>query len=123
MYFERQKFMSVASIIAAILNVLLNYIFIRSFGYIAAGYTTVVCYLLYSIGHFIFCKKVCKEKIGHIELYDTKAILLISTMVLLASILFNFLYLLTFVRYILFVLIIVIGIYNLKSFKQSLTNH
>lgn len=122
MYFERQKFMSVASIIAAILNVLLNYIFIRSFGYIAAGYTTVVCYLLYSIGHFIFCKKVCKEKIGHMELYDSKAIVLISALVLLTSILFNFLYLLTFVRYILFAVIIVIGIYKKKHIMEVFTN-
>lgn len=114
MYFEQQKFMSVASIIAAILNVLLNYIFIRIFGYIAAGYTTVICYLLYSIGHFIFCKKVCKEKIGHIDLYDTKAIWLISIMVLLCSIVFNFLYLITFVRYILFGLIVAIGIFKRK---------
>lgn len=114
MYFERQKFMSVASIIAAILNVLLNYIFIRIFGYIAAGYTTLICYLLYSIGHFIFCKKVCEEKIGHIELYDTKTIWLISTTVLLCSIIFNFLYMITFVRYLLFGVIVVIGIFKRK---------
>ena len=34
-------------------NVVLNFIFIRIFGYVAAGYTTLACYILYSVGHYV----------------------------------------------------------------------
>lgn len=32
--------------------------FIRLFGYIAAGYTTLACYMLYSVGHYIVSKRI-----------------------------------------------------------------
>ncbi|MBO5192388.1 MAG: oligosaccharide flippase family protein [Bacteroides sp.] len=105
MYFERQKFMSAASTAAAALNIILNYIFIRMFGYIAAGYTTVACYLIYSIGHYVFNQMVCKDKTDGHELYDQKSILLISTFVLLCSVGFNFLYSFSVIRYVLFVIV------------------
>ena len=109
MYFERQKFMSIASTLAAVLNIILNYIFIKLYGYIAAGYTTVACYLAYSIGHYIFSRRVCMERIGNMDLFDSRAILFISMFVLLCSVGFNFTYQFTLLRYIVFG-IIVIGI-------------
>lgn len=102
MYYERQKFMSIASTLAAVLNIILNYIFIRIYGYIAAGYTTVACYLAYSIGHYIFSRRVCMEKIGHMDLYDSRTVLLISIFVLCCSVGFNFMYQFTLLRYALF---------------------
>ena len=47
-----------ASMAAAGANVVLNFIFIRLFGYIAAGYTTLACYMLYSVGHYIVSKRI-----------------------------------------------------------------
>ena len=114
MYFEKQKFMSIASTISAVLNIVLNFIFIPIFGYIAAGYTTVVCYLAYSIGHFIFSRRVCMKKIGHTELYDKKVILMISLFVLLCSVGFNFLYQFNIVRYSLFGIILILAIIKRK---------
>ena len=40
-YFEKNKFIMLASIFSAGFNVFLNYIFIKELGYIAAGYTTL----------------------------------------------------------------------------------
>ena len=51
-YFEKTQFLMVASLIAAGINIILNYIFIRLFGYIAAGYTTLACYIIYAMGHY-----------------------------------------------------------------------
>lgn len=90
MYYEKKNFMSVASMIAAILNIILNGFFIPIFGYYAAGYTTVTCYIIYSIGHYTFCCKVCKEEIPNVNLFDRKTILTISVFVFLCSIGFNF---------------------------------
>ena len=48
-----------ASMAAAGANVVLNFIFIRLFGYIAAGYTTLACYMLYlSLIHIYRCQPI-----------------------------------------------------------------
>ena len=60
-YYEKTFFIMIASIIGAILNVVLNYIFIEKYGYIAAGYTTMICFMVYSLCHYIFMRKVCKD--------------------------------------------------------------
>lgn len=115
MYYERQKFMSVASIIAAVLNILLNLAFIPIFGYYAAGYTTVVSYIIYSIGHFWFSRKVCMDEIGNFELFDSKAILLISAGVMSCSVIFVFLYKYMIIRYILATILCLVAIVQRKT--------
>lgn len=58
-YYEKTKFIMTASVIGALLNVILNYIFIKLCGYIAAAYTTLVCYIIFCVAHYIFMNKVC----------------------------------------------------------------
>ncbi len=121
MYFERQKFMSLTSTATAVLNVILNYIFIKMFGYIAAGYTTVACYMFYSIGHYIINQKVCKDRLEGNELYDQKSILLISTFVLFCSVVFNFLYGSTAIRYVLLVMVGVVAVIFRKKIMSVMS--
>ena len=99
MYYEDKRFMPIASMIAAVLNLILNYIFIRIYGYFAAGYTTLVCYIVYSIGHFYFSKAVCKKHMPGVELFEIQKIVLIGSFLVGCSILFNFLYRFTIIRY------------------------
>ena len=77
-YFEKSHYIAIASICGAVLNIILNYIFIPIFGYYAAGYTTLMCYIVYDIVHFIFMKKVCKENLGNIKIFDIKILLSIA---------------------------------------------
>lgn len=77
-YYEKTKLIMAASIIGAVLNIVLNWIFIDLFGYIAAGYTTLVCYVIYSIAHYNLMNWVCREKCGGIKPYELKKILTIS---------------------------------------------
>ncbi|MDS9385551.1 polysaccharide biosynthesis C-terminal domain-containing protein, partial [Streptococcus pneumoniae] len=49
-YFEANHFVMWASIGGAIMNIFLNFIFLKHFGYIAAGYTTLFCYILFALG-------------------------------------------------------------------------
>ena len=107
--------MPVASIAAAVLNVVLNAIFIPVFGFYAAGYTTVASYIVYSIGHYWFSKKVCIEEIGSFELFDSKGILLISIGVFGCSIAFIFLYQFGMVRYLMAALLFVAAIRQHKK--------
>lgn len=77
-FFEANKFITMASITGAIVNVILNYILMPIFGYYAAGYTTLFCYILFSLGHYVFMRIVCKKKIDGDKVYNGTAILLIS---------------------------------------------
>lgn len=116
MYFEKQKMMSVISVSAALLNILLNYIFINLFGYLAAGYTTLVCYVLYSMGHLILVRRVCKIKLNGAELYDLRVIFSLSLLIVICSVLFDYVYSVTpFVRYGLFAVIFIIIISKRKK--------
>ena len=60
-FYEETKLVAVASCFSAIMNIILNYIFINEFGFIAAGYTTVVCYLLYALCHYLFMKYILRK--------------------------------------------------------------
>lgn len=77
-YYEKTVAIMIASVSGAVLNIILNYIFIRLFGYIAAGYTTLVCYMVYAIVHYLFMRRVCRECCDGNYPYATKTILLIA---------------------------------------------
>jgi O-antigen/teichoic acid export membrane protein len=77
-YFEKPVYVSAATFIGAGLNVILNYIFIKQFGYVAAGYTTLVCYFAFAVAHYCFMKIICKKEISGVKVYDIKIIAAIS---------------------------------------------
>lgn len=108
-YYEKTYFIMIASVLGAVLNIILNYIFIPEFGYCAAGYTTLVCYMVYAFGHFIFMKKICKKYLRNTEVYNFKILLGIT----LAFLLSGFVLLLTYRIMLLRYGIILIGIITL----------
>lgn len=57
-YAKKSAYIAVASVIAAASNLVLNYLLIPPFGYLAAGYTTVFSYLLLVIFNYIFSIKL-----------------------------------------------------------------
>lgn len=58
-YYEKTKLMSTATVLVAGLNIILNYVFIRKFGYYAAGYTTLFCYMCYAAFHYLVMRFIC----------------------------------------------------------------
>ena len=77
-YYEKTVFVMVISVIGAGLNIILNYIFINLCGYVAAGYTTLVCYIVYAVGHYMYMIHICKKYNDGITPYDTKKLLIIA---------------------------------------------
>lgn len=61
-FFNFNKMIIIASSVTAGLNIVLNYVFIHKFGYIAAGYTTFFCYSLLLIFHYINYRIMLKVK-------------------------------------------------------------
>lgn len=98
-YYEKTKFIMIASVCGAAINVLLNYIFISRYGYIAAGYTTLLCYIVYSVAHYLFMRKVCDQCCNGDYPYDTKKIMMISITFTLMGFLLLFTYNFPIIRY------------------------
>ena len=98
-YYEKTGYIMLASVVGAALNVLLNWIFIKIYGYYAAGYTTLVCYLTYSIAHYIMMRIVCRKYIGKIRVYDLRILLGITVGFLAVGFIGLVLYHFTVLRY------------------------
>lgn len=98
-YYEKTSFLMASSILAAVINLGLNYVFIKKFGYVAAGYTTLVCYVLYSIGHAIVSCRVMKKFMLGKTLFDYKCVIGLSIFVILAGIGCNFIFEYKVIRY------------------------
>lgn len=63
-YYEKTRLAAIASVIAAVLNLGLNAVFIPMFGYRAAGYTTLICYVALGAAHYAFSQRVTRDKTG-----------------------------------------------------------
>lgn len=98
-YFEKTKFIMVASVISALCNIALNMWLMPIFGYLVAGYITMFCYIVYALTHYLFMRKVCKEKLNIKSVYDDKLILLISVVYLICTVIVMSLYNWIFIRY------------------------
>lgn len=98
-YYEKPLYITIATMIGALLNVLLNYIFIRLFGYIAAGYTTLVCYIVYVFMHYFFMMKICKSTLNGAKPYQLKTLLLISVVFITIGFLYTLTYSNILIRY------------------------
>lgn len=113
LYYKKTGFASIATVVAAILNLILNYIFINSFGYFAAGYTTMVCYFLLYVFHFINVKKN-----GFADNLNNRGIAVVSILVILLSVSVTMLYRFSQIRY--FVIFIMLILFYIK--RRDITN-
>lgn len=80
-------------------NVVLNFIFIRIFGYVAAGYTTLACYILYSVGHYVVSKRILVAEGIEENLMDAGFLLACSAFLIGVSVICNLLFPYRILRY------------------------
>ncbi|MCI5901810.1 MAG: polysaccharide biosynthesis C-terminal domain-containing protein, partial [Blautia sp.] len=90
-YFDQNRFAMFISMIGALLNIGLNYVFIRLFGYIAAAYTTLFCYIVFAASHYIYMTRSVKRIIGQ-HMFNTARLVGLSVAILLAGIGVVFMY-------------------------------
>ena len=115
LFYEKNKLVMFASLGTGILNIFLNLVFIKLFGYIAAAYTTLVCYILLAIINYILMSRICIAKHVYETIYNVKLIIVISVCVVLFSILETILYDYPILRYIEILLLVFIGILTRKK--------
>lgn len=89
-YYGATKYVMLASVTGAILNIALNALFIPIYGFVAAAYTTLVCYVVFMIMHYVFSRRVLREQGITDQVYDNRVLFGVSgmiTVVCLASML------------------------------------
>lgn len=119
-YFEESKYVAVASILAAMLNIGLNYVFIPVFGYVAAGYTTLACYILLAISHYYCMRLICKKNRFYVEPYNTKVIIIVSNVLLLLMFIVIVFYRSMIVRYLIIGMVLCGGLIFRKRIANTL---
>ena len=67
MHLKKTKYISYGTIFAAILNIVLNYIFIPIYGFVAAAYTTLFSYICLLFIHFFITRKIL-----NVNLYNNR---------------------------------------------------
>ena len=113
-YYEETRFLMLASFGAAILNVILNIIFVKIFGFVAAGYTTLVCYIVYSLGHYLVGSKVLRKHTEESALVEKKPALGLSLYVITISIVGNFIVPYVWLRYAVIAILVIVVLVNYK---------
>ena len=122
-YLKKTKMVMVSSAIAAALNVVLNYIMINAYGYMAAAYTTLISYIVMALLLSVWANREFKKHIKEVDfVYDNKLILAISIMTLIVSLFAISIYDYAIVRYavaaVIFIATALYGIHYLKENKD-----
>lgn len=97
-YYEKTAYITVATLGSGVLNILLNAIMIPRFGFIAAGYTTLISYIFYTLFHYCIMEKIIKNNMKLVNEFDTKKILFITVIFMASGFMIQIFYFCTWIR-------------------------
>lgn len=117
-YYGETRYVSVTSVALALLNVIMNYYSIHRWGFVAAAYTTMICYFIMSVVHAFLMKMILHRENGPIDIYNIRQIVFVSFAFLLLAGIIMMLYSLNFFRYLLIVIILAFFIIKRESVAQ-----
>lgn len=98
-YYEAKKYILAASLLGGVINIGLNYLFIRLFGYLAAGYTTLICFVFLAGAHYWSMKRILRGKEPGVKVYSGKTVIALSGVFMAAQFVCMLTYPLPWVRY------------------------
>lgn len=84
-YYEEKYYLVGGSILSAVTNIVLNWIFIKIFGYVAAAYTTLFSFILFALCNYFCMIAVCKKHDLDWHIYNVKALVLLSIVFMAAG--------------------------------------
>ena len=117
-YYEKKKSLVYASVGAAVANIILNAILIPTVSYIAAGYTTMVSYILFAVMNYYTMKKVAKDTGFSLKALDVKMLTVIFIAFCAVCMLVMTLYKLMIVRYIVILAALIAGAVKRNEIKK-----
>lgn len=107
-YFEKSMFLMTASTIGGVLNIILNYFFIKNFGFIAAGYTTLFCYIFYAVAHYVCMKIIIRNHMDNEKIFSLHILIMLSVAYIAASTMLMMTYNFLVIRYLLLIAAIIV---------------
>jgi O-antigen/teichoic acid export membrane protein len=119
-YYEEKYYILIASVASAAFNVVLNIILIPKFGYLVAGYTTMLSYGLMAILHLVFLFQVAKKHPEIYMMFDLKIIGILSGILLAITFPMIILYKYVFIRYLVVLLILVFIVIKRKFIMSTI---
>lgn len=119
-YYEEKKLLIVASVGAAVVNIVLNYLLIPKFGFVAAGYTTLFSYIVFVVSNYTAMKSVLARNNVDDNMYNYKYLILIFALFILSGFLGVILYEWLAIRIIITLLILTIVILKRERFIDAL---
>ena len=118
-YYKKTKYVMYPAIIAAGSNLVLNYIFIKAFGYMAAAYTTLFSYILMALFQRVWARKLCKENgIEGNAVFEDRKLVILAIATTLLSLLGIAMYKFYIIRYLSVVIMAVLSIVLYKKYKS-----
>ena len=102
-YYEKTKNVAAITVIASGLNIALNYLLIPKFGYVAAAYTTLICYMVMAGFHMLYSRKIAGVELQNGSIFPWKMFVLLSVVMLTITGVVNAIYPYVVVRYILII--------------------
>lgn len=98
-YHEEKYLLVVGSVGAAVLNVVLNYLLIPVFGYVVAGYTTLLSYGVFAVSNYLAVQYLARKRGFQVDYFDLKALTAIFAVFSILSFTAMALYTLPLIRY------------------------
>ena len=116
LFYSKNYYVLISSVVGASVNILLNYLLLPMFGFVAAGYTTLFGYLVMCICHMMFISLTCrKEKLDIKNLFNFKIVFSVTIILAGACALLMLLYNTLYARYIVLLITILIVVLNRKK--------
>ena len=120
-FYQRTRGIAIATTVSALLNIALNYVGIKWFGYHAAGYTTLICYIGLAFCHYLFYRRIVREELADCPpLYDVRLILVSGGIMVGVTVLMAMTYRIIAVRYALVAVVVIAAIIKRRPLIAAL---
>ena len=122
-YYEKKLLLVLSSILSAVVNIVLNLLLIPKFGYFAAGYTTLISYVIFAVMNYIAMKSFIKKKNLQVkDMYNVPALLGLFAVFMLISFVGMMLYKVMWLRIAIIAIVCIIILINYKKVKKLVLN-
>lgn len=118
-FFEDRTSLIKSSILAAIVNIILNYLFIPIYGYIAASYTTLFSYIVFTVSNYLVVSNEYIKTNKLTQLYDIKMLFIIFVFFVIISFLGVKLYQKFTIRLIVTIMVLILLLLNIRKSKKK----
>lgn len=120
LFYKKTKYVMYPAVIAAVINLVLNYIFIQLFGYMAAAYTTLFSYIVWAILQAYWGRKLCRKNgLSTNSIFDDKILCIIAVVTIMMCLFGVLLYRSTVLRYTMALTVVLGGIVVTYIFKKK----